>query len=236
MNHVLLTRFALRFEEDSSLRKYEQDPIWLDYRLQLFRNYCLPSVKAQTFQDFDWWILVDPSFPGLTVKMVAELERDAMVLFMDEPWNEKLSQVGELLGPQYNKKWVCSTRLDSDDMIHNEFMSMVAKEAVEREEWISFPNGYFLKERLGKAVEREYLRNPFISYVEYADPFTSVLKINHIRIGKRGPGIKTVTTPAWIQVDHGDNIKNDAGKKFPNFDVDSFEAERLSDSFTWRKS
>ena len=234
MKHVLITRFALRFVKGHRNNKYEGRN-WVEYRMGLFRDYCLPSVQAQTFQDFDWWFLVDYNFSGLMNKHVNELNRHGKCLFMTDKWSEKQDGVGKTLSKYYKDKWVCSTRLDSDDMIHNEFMALVADAAKEKEEWISFPHGYFLKEATGKYMSREYLTNPFISYVEYADPFTSVMKINHIRVGKRGPGIQTIVTPAWVQVDHGDNIKNDAGKRFSNFDAEALDAEELDDRFTYKR-
>ena len=220
----------MRFAEDNPRRRYERRGGWVDYRMELFKKYCLPSVQAQKV-NFDWWFLVDPGFPEFSLTHEQELTKYGRILWIEAPWKEDQVEVGELLRDKYKDMWICSTRLDSDDILRNNYMELVKEQATEEEAWISFPNGYMMKEDL--VAERFYEVNPFISYVEYADPFRSVFKINHTAVNKQ-KNWKTINVPGWIQVDHRDNIKNLIKRKLSNFNKDNFDASSLRENFTWR--
>lgn len=216
MKHVLLTRFCVRFAEDNPRRRYER-PDWVDYRMGLFNKYCLPSVQAQTFKDFDWWFLVNPNFPGLTRNHIDELKNYGNIVHIESDWNEAQPEVGHRLAFTYNDQMVCSTRLDSDDMLHERFMETLTDVVDFEDEFLlSFKYGYIIKD--GKAAPREYTVNPFISLVEYANPFRSVFHIDHTKADKSDIPLRTLDTVGWAQIDHGDNIKNRAYEKVSNFD------------------
>lgn len=230
MKHVLITRYAMRFAEDNPRRRYEERQGWLEYRLKLFHKYTLPSVKAQTFRDFDWWLLVDPTFPGLR-EYTRYLRPFAKICWIKADWKEDQVEVGELLKDHYEDEWVCSTRLDSDDIISNNFMRNLHDMAEEKESWISFPNGYMMKK--DNVVNRTYLVNPFVSHVEYADPFKSVFRICHTKVNKQETPLLTNPERSWVQVDHSDNIKNLVSKKIGDFDDRCYNANLIRNKFTW---
>ena len=234
MKYVILTRYAVRFPENNPRRRYETRKDWLDYRLKLFQKYTLPSVQAQTYKDFDWWLIIDPTFPGIT-EYKEQLSRFANILEIEETFTEKQVAVGEALKDRYRDEWVCSTRLDSDDIISNDFIEQVVNNAQLCESYILFPKGYMMKE--DKVCPRTYHVNPFVSYVERADPFKSVFRTCHTKFTKycarNNVPIVTISTPSWIQVDHGDNIKNNANLRIVGFDDKSFSSKHIRDKFTW---
>ena len=231
MRHALITRYAVRFAEDNLRRRFEERDNWLEYRLGLFHKYTLPSVQAQTYKDFDWWIVIDPTFPGIE-SHIEHLSAFASILKIQAYWKEAQVEIGEALRDTYNKEWVCSTRLDSDDIIANDFMMKVVELAQEKS-YVGFPNGYMLKDK--QACDRNYDLNSFVSYVEYADPFESVFRTCHTKVNRPWQTVPLIldTTPMWIQVDHSDNIKNLVEKKIEAFDKNSFDAEQLRSKFTW---
>lgn len=53
--HFILTRFTLSYFEGIGKANLREE--YLDYRFSLFENYCLPSVKGQTCQNFKWLVL-----------------------------------------------------------------------------------------------------------------------------------------------------------------------------------
>ena len=61
MKHFLVTRFNLTVSEWKTTKNGE--PVlsekWLKNRFLLFENYCLPSVKNQTNQNFIWCVFFD---------------------------------------------------------------------------------------------------------------------------------------------------------------------------------
>ena len=232
MKHVLFTRFALRWPEGHPRRRWEQRPGWLDYRMKLFYKYCLPSVKAQTFKDFDWWMLMDPTFPGLTQYHKHRLTQHAKILWITAPFKEEQVEVGELMKEIYDDEWVCSTRIDSDDIFRNDFMERVHGLATEEEAWIGFRHGYMMKD--DRVASKKFLCNPFMSHVEYASPFRSVFHLSHKRVYKDGGLFKKIEdVPGWIQVDHSDNVKNLVSRKIQDFDTESVPASTVYEDFTW---
>jgi hypothetical protein len=214
MKHVLLTKVAMRFAADNPRRRYEK-PGWVDYRIGLFKKYCVPSVEAQTVKDFDWWFLVNRSFPGLEQSHIDTLNEYGKVIEIDAPWNETQPEVGAILSSTYKNEWVCTTRLDSDDMLHARFFEMLKSEVAERELWVSFEYGYIIKD--GQAAIRQYAVNPFLSYVEYASPLKTVFHVAHHEADRRAREFRVIPQIGWAQIDHGDNIKNHASVKVKNF-------------------
>lgn len=222
MKHILITKFALRFAEDNPRRRYEKAG-WVDYRMELFKRYCLPSVEAQTFQDFDWYILVNHDFPGLTAEHCNELQRlgqkrgRTWIRGLSAPWNESQPEIGSMLNEHYQGQWVCSTRLDSDDMLQRSFFEVLNwNTQQEKEMWLSFRYGYMVKGDY--AAPRTYEVNPFLSYVEFANPFKSVYNVSHIAANRSSTPFKVLPVVGWAQVDHGDNIKNHAKAKVSDFE------------------
>ena len=210
--------------------------------MKLFEKYCAPSVQAQTSKDFDWYIIVDPSFPGLTKNHLSTLSGYGTVLHCDSYWNEKCPEIafaetrdGDELCDLYLDQWVCSTRLDSDDMLEIDFFQRLKGLATEKEQFISFPHGVIIKD--GWAANRRYLQNPFISYIEYNDKgsMKTVFSVDHTKCDKAGvPLVEADDRAAWAQVDHGDNIKNSATRKVRNFDSNKYMSAILGSRFIWR--
>lgn len=70
--HAVITRFSYRHTTRAAglngvlvslLKRDPLDPARLAFRYALFELTCLPSLLAQTTQDFDWFIVVDPDLP-----------------------------------------------------------------------------------------------------------------------------------------------------------------------------
>lgn len=235
MKHVLLTRFAIRWPEGSPRRRWEEREGWVDYRINLFKKYCLPSVQAQTFKDFDWWLLIDPTFPGITWEHIVYLQRCAKLLWVKDPIVIDQLNEGKLLSHVYKNEWVCSTRFDSDDILRNDFMERLNRIAVEEEMWITFKYGYMMKD--GEIAPKQYTRNPFVSYVEYASPFRSVYSEGHKHVHRQKAPLEIIEdVPGWIQVDHGDNIKNLVSRKMKNFKSILIDPSTIHQDFTWNRN
>lgn len=73
--HFLITRFNIPL-----WRTKDKDPIldlhYLKYRMQLFEDYCFPSVRQQTNQNFIWLCLFDVNTPEEIKKRLMELHQD----------------------------------------------------------------------------------------------------------------------------------------------------------------
>src|SRR6185312_5627395 len=73
VNHVLLTRFNLPSAGVQELIRAKDG--WLRGRVALFERYTVPSVQAQTTQDFTWLIYFDPASPTWLREVIARHEQ-----------------------------------------------------------------------------------------------------------------------------------------------------------------
>jgi len=223
VKHVVLTKFAMKFDDSNPRTRYEEKCGWLETRMDLLHKYCIPSMLAQSVP-FDWLFLVNPNFKGWSIDHARKLERYGKILYIESHWKEDQTEIGELLSDCYSDDFICTTRVDSDDIISNDFMLNLHC-AVNNSGWYGYPNGYIFKNNM--LAKRYYLENPFLSYAEYGPKFKSVFCVSHIHA-------KPITVinlnESWIQVDHGDNIKNDAYKKVKNFDAVKFSSSELDKS------
>lgn len=224
MKFVILTRFAVRFEEGNPRRRYEEQQSWIEYRLRLLRKYTVPSVRVQDV-DLEWWFLISKDFPGITKAHQEELEQYGRILWMEEPWSDEMPEVGEKLVGTYAHVPTISMRLDSDDMIRDDYLKRARAVAGKGEHWISFDHGY-----IGdgfRAFKRVYLGNPFTLLVEPAGQFKSAFMYGHTSVAKKSyraeVSIRVVSDVyGWLQFDHGGNIKNNMNnfKKFRPKDME----------------
>lgn len=65
LQHFILTRFNLLLWNKDKENKKVRSKEWLEHRFSLFEKYCLPSIKSQTCQDFEWIVLFDSSTPEM---------------------------------------------------------------------------------------------------------------------------------------------------------------------------
>lgn len=54
VQHFILTRFNLLLWNKAKDGQMVRTTKWLEHRFSLFENYCIPSIKNQTCQDFEW--------------------------------------------------------------------------------------------------------------------------------------------------------------------------------------
>ena len=101
LQHFILTRFNLllwnKDKEGNKVRTME----WLEHRFALFENYCLPSIKNQTCQEFVWIVLFDSTTPDIFKNRIADYENNvrSYAQFM-------LNQLMDvILLKSFEKKW-----------------------------------------------------------------------------------------------------------------------------------
>lgn len=240
MKHVLITRFAVSFAPDNRMRRHSDVPNWLETRFELFNTYCLPSVQAQTFKDFDWVFLVSRDFPKWEQSHTDILSRYGKIVWMTDYFSDAQPGISEALSPLYPEGWLCTTRLDSDDMLANEFMARVHEHATPENKWLSFKNGYFLFDK-NKLVGNVTNRNQFLSYIEHADGrVKSVLSKSH-RKAELSAGMNKIpyevfdTQPMHITVCHNNNVGNrtDRNKFTPEFWKNWIPLDKVKSRFTY---
>jgi hypothetical protein len=182
---------------------------WLARRLHIFEMLCAPSMAMQSCQDFRWVLAVAPDTPAWFLsRVLAIAPRSVLVYHEGQSINPDWPR---LVAPFCGDGRLITTRLDSDDMLHQRFIEIVRYYAAHcsHDTVIDFPAG--VKLRLSDfAYQTMTLLRPthFISLVEMGRPFRTVYQCAHQEIDQRYPVWLAAPHPAWVEVCHLDNIYN----------------------------
>jgi hypothetical protein len=206
INHVLLTRFNLPSAGvESRIRSRDG---WLVGRVELFERYCLPSVRAQTNQNFSWIVYFDPESPLWLMERIAT----------DPAWKicrpifrstvnraELLSDIRA--GLDKNRPILITTNLDNDDGLATDFVDRLQRiQTPLPRAAVYFANG--LIARGNETYLRRDRLNAFCSVREtLADPVTCWSDWHNL-LGRSMPVMQLGDAPAWFQLVHGANVSN----------------------------
>lgn len=201
VNHFILTRFNLRLwrqdKNGSPVRTVE----WLEHRFALFEKYCLPSVAAQAYKDFQWIVLFDSKTPEEYRERIEEYRAQCpqLVPVFVESENGRFfaevfrSEVCRLLRPLRQAQGpaqqptksptlrqaqgpnrVLTTYLDNDDALAVGFVEDVQRRAATLPDgtFISYIDGYQCYTDHSYVMRIHYPRNHFVSVVESGNPLT----------------------------------------------------------------
>lgn len=208
MKHFIITPFYvrrhLRGKIDENLPPIE----WLDHRLTLFEDYCLPSVVNQSNQDFTWLIFFDESTPVRYMERIGSLTgRYPNISIAQCAFWESATIVKHVLAAlDPGTTWIVTTRLDNDDGLHRDFVAMLHATIEERREFLNFPRGIILY--AGKCYAYEHHSNAFLSFVEPVENPSTAFSLAHEQAIKIAPVRQLGKTPAFLQVVHDKNFSN----------------------------
>ncbi|WP_339916365.1 glycosyltransferase [Yeosuana marina] len=230
--HIIITRFNLseRWKVDKS-KNLVLDDEWLNDRYKLFVDFCFPSIKNQTCQNFEWWVYFDIKL-GKKHKAINEKWNKEYPNFIpkyENSYNDFEANMPKDIHQMIiakNIRWVITTRLDNDDVFANDSIEKIQKiENFQEMSLLEFPLGYTLN--LGdKSILRkktEYL-NPFISLVEKVYPDALIKSVYFNQHNKWEEVEKKVISdiPQWIQIIHDKNISNQSnGLEVNPYDLQS---------------
>lgn len=204
--HVLLTRFNLPSQGTESLVRARTG--WLHNRQQLFERYCLPSVRAQSNQDFHWLIYLDPQSPDWLRRRIDDLGTDGLFTakYRESVSREDLrADIDEVVSGTPDR--LVTTNLDNDDGLAIDFV-----ERVRRADPGQGRYAVYLEWGLIRSSDRVYLRhddsNAFCSVVEpWREPMTCWFDW-HNTLEQHMPVIRVQGEPSWLQVVHQANVSN----------------------------
>ncbi|SHJ51737.1 glycosyltransferase [Flavobacterium haoranii] len=214
--HLLITRFNLKNPEWKQLTKNNEsllDDSWMNERLELFANYCFPSVSNQTNQNFEWLLYFDVSTSENHKNKIAEIignKTNIKSFFIDgmPVFNESIIKYVE---ENISTEYLITSRIDNDDCIHKDFINEIQKH-FDKQDFLAIDNieGYTLQIEpnfiLGK---KEHIFNPFISLIEKNDQPKTVWHYVH-NMWKKEPRLIHVTEKRlWLSVIHGKNKVNE---------------------------
>ncbi len=208
VQHVVLTRFNLPTAGVESLVRASDG--WLRNRNRLFERYCVPSVRAQSCQDFKWIIYFDPDSPTwLQSKIKSAVDDGTYTAIFRRAVSrtELLSDIRAISDP--TRSTLLTTNLDNDDGLAIDFVERLqnARPAAKR-------TALYMTRGLIRSDEQLYLRtdpaNAFCSVREPADDPVTAWADWHNRLGRTMPVEEINESPTWLQVVHGQNVSNRA--------------------------
>lgn len=128
--HFLITRFNLKRTCDSWLSdKFGKEVLtdeWMEERMNLFLGYCLPSVQSQTCKNFIWIIYIDIHTNEKFLNIFKKLENEFDFIRVIQVNNYEEFQSNyckDILSIcDGSCKYIISTRLDNDDVVHKDFI------------------------------------------------------------------------------------------------------------------
>lgn len=211
MTHFIITPFYVRRGFTTTTGKSEERLAsleWLDDRLRLFEAYCLPSVAAQSDQNFSWYLYFDDSTPKKYLdRVAAATSRNTNIFIKRCAFWEGSTLVNDVVSQlDHRTRWVITTRLDNDDGLQRDFVSLLHAAAEEKMEFLNFPRGIIWY--AGRCYLYEHPSNAFLSMVEPADNPRTVWLVPHAKAARIAPVRQLSETPAFLQVVHGKNVSN----------------------------
>lgn len=225
LQHFLLTRFnILLWRQDKEGHKVRNIQ-WLEHRFSLFEKFCLPSIKCQTCQDFEWIVLFDNTTPERFKDKISSYQSECpqLIPVFVEPENGRyFAELFKIeMGKRLCAERVVSTYLDNDDALNLKFVEDLQNRVCSLNDgaFIFYDEGYQYYTKDKYMMRISYPRNHFVSVVEEGNP-TVVKGIfgygSHYYINKiEGVKIEHVKgVEMWCEVVHDKNVMNDA--KFLN--------------------
>ena len=76
LDHFILSRFNLLLWSKDREGNKVRSKQWLVHRFDLFEKYCLPSIKIQTCQNFEWIVLFDSKTPDNFKDRIESYQQD----------------------------------------------------------------------------------------------------------------------------------------------------------------
>ena len=156
-----------------------QDPIWARERTRLFREHTLSCMKRQTERRLHWILFFDVDTPEELFKDVVSETYDIGASVVYHKGRFTPSAVSQTIknlhwGLEDQPEWILTSRLDSDDLICDEFLKLVRSEfergrKAGNDFSIELTNGVVYWEDMRHACASEKLSKNFITYAEKVD-------------------------------------------------------------------
>ena len=224
--HVILTRFSVRFTADQPPQQDE----WLAYRLSFFTEATLASIRAQSMLPTAWLVFLDDQAPDWLrdeMSALAEDNRFLVPVYVPGPFTPASAR-DAIAGLPLTAGHLVTTRLDSDDALGIRFVEKVGAHAREQLAAGLSPDGLYLNatrglqlDRRGMVFQLDYSSNAFISYLERRDPGTPPRTVlqdgRHANARDHAPVLAFQDEPLWLQIVHGSNLANSiTGRRVAN--------------------
>ena len=210
VQHLVLTRYAQKglFYDDFSAK-------WLDDRLRIFSEFCVPTMAQQTAGDFSWLVFcdetIDPNQLAAIEASAAAVPQFKLVLTSHDKGIALPQAIGRLIDE--DTEILVTTRLDNDDGLHRQAIEVQQSylppfvNSPEPRSVLNFPQGYRYETETGRAYAAVWLHGSFMTLFEKLRPgtrdFRNIYKVRHNWLHHTMPLHFDESIPGWLQVIHG---------------------------------
>jgi hypothetical protein len=212
--HYLITRFNLRnpkwnVTKNNELLLTEE---WMEDRIQLFKNYCLPSVVAQTNQNFKWLLYFDVTTSEKNKTQIEALVQpfSNIEIFYIDGMPSLIDAIKDYVTANCKSEYIITSRIDNDDSISKHFIDTVQQNFKQQDfHAIDFISGYTLNIKPCMIGKKEHIFNPFISLIEKNDNPKTVWFNDHNHWKKESRITQIQNQRVWMSVIHEKNKVNE---------------------------
>lgn len=217
VQHFVITRFNILGVGGNSEKALSSS--WLEHRYHLFQEFCIPSMKTQSVQDFSWFVLFDPrTDKGYLDKVISD---EVIQPIFASKLPSALNQIKSFIHEDTDV--LISSRLDNDDAIMSEYIKISRefsmaiynqKEVLSLPYVINFRSGWELAVSENKLFSRDYPNNHFQSMIsakksDQNPDFSMIINYHHSHVHKQFNTVNVVNhIPMWLIVVHDQNVGN----------------------------
>lgn len=226
--HIIITRFSAYLWGE----KLDNNDQYLQYRLALFRRFCLPSILTQSSCNFTWLVLFGRDTPKWFRTHINEWERNnVMIPIYVSDWADAIHTVKNWIYANIRPvDFIITSRLDNDDSLAINFVYKIqecipdAAQCFKKWKTQSCSLKYYYIEpiqgqqvdarsndpKMWKFYAYNYRANPFMSMIE---PFNNKIltvywKMHPDLVESQESFVKQINGVMWMQVIHSGNHGN----------------------------
>lgn len=193
----------------------------LQHRFSLFENITLPSLDAQTSDDFTLLVLVSKDLPKQWMTRLQKLAKDRAYLCIVPV--DAVKNVGDSALAVINKlvpkrRSFITFRLDDDDALFSEYIEHLQEALYLNKDnfALSFENGLYIScpgaDELFLVEEKRYQSIGIgLAYKSSSDKPSTIFHLgNHVRVGRRVDLLVKPQRKAWIRTLYPDSDSQDS--------------------------
>ncbi len=182
----------------------------------MLERFCLPSLSAQTTDDFVWALFCDEITDG---EVLDRLEEHAAAfpnlrLVTTGPNRTQTEALDAVIDPEVDV--LITTRLDSDDALSDDHLESIQAyvepfhRSAHRDLLVNFPHGYRYDSRSDELFAEWMSFSPFHSLLERPRDcqVKTVMHGGHGRLHYEHPTQQDESLSRWMIVVHGNNLIN----------------------------
>ncbi|MFY0689764.1 MAG: hypothetical protein JXQ90_21515 [Cyclobacteriaceae bacterium] len=210
-SHYLGTRFNVPNSEWTKTRDGKSiDEIWLKNRIELFKNYCLPSVLNQSNKNFEWIIFADVNtLDAYKEEIISLCNWEFIHILWVSDFKEIEPSFLDYIQSKTESGFVITTRIDNDDLVHKNFIDQIQKQfRPEHQIAIDFPNGFQMNLKNNLVYKHTARSNHFISLIASIQSLNETVYSRDHTTWKHRVKVTSPKKRLWVELVHDDNMAN----------------------------